>query len=542
MTNDYDAIVVGGGHNGLVAAAYLSAAGSRTVLLEARDKTGGAADTSSPWPELPDVKVNTYSYTVSLMPSVIIKDLHLERFGYKVHPMGPYYQAWPDGTSLKLPQSPSYGAGSSDYDAIARFSKRDASKMAEWESWLGELAGILAPMMLLIPPPLGSTAPADLLEELKLLWRFRGVGSRNVADITRLFTMSITDLLDDWFESEQVKAWLCINGIIGTWAGPDEPGTAYVMAHHSIGDVGGGEVGTWGYAEGGMGAVSDACRQAAERAGAEIRTGSPAGRVLTSNGRVRGVALEDGEELRAPIVLTTVHPHVAFLQHLSAAELPDDFVRDIRAWKSRSGVVKINLAISALPDFAADPGSELQDHHTGPIEYVLSTQHAERAFQDARAGAAARSPIVDGCIPSTLDPTLAPEGIHVFSLFTQWVPHEWSAEPHREELELYADRVIVGYTELAPNLKDSIIARQVIGPYDMEQELGMIGGNIFHGELSSNQLFHMRPAAGYADYRTPIRGLYQASSATHAGGGVCGIPAYNAVRQIKRDRDRTRRR
>jgi phytoene dehydrogenase-like protein len=539
-TNRYDAIVVGGGHNGLVAAAYLARSGARTVVLEARHKVGGAADTSSPWPEYPGVKVNTYSYTMSLMPSIIVRDLGLSRYGYKVHPMGPYYQAWPDGSSLKLPQTPSYGSGSAEYEAIARFSKKDAATMPKWEEWLGELAGILAPLMLEIPPRLGSVAPADLADQLKLMWRMRGVGMRRTADITRLFTMSITDLLDGWFEAEQVKAWLAINGIIGTWAGPDEPGTAYVMAHHSIGDVGGGEVGSWGYAEGGMGAVADACGHAAQAFGAEVRTLAPIRSVLARGGRVQGVALADGEEILAPVVVTTVHPKIAFLQHLDRRDLPPEFVRDIENWKSRSGVVKINVAISELPSYIADPGTNLQEHHTGPCEFVFSTDHAERAFQDAREGRAASSPVVDGCIPSTLDPTLAPEGIHVFSMFTQWVPHEWSSAPHREELEAYADRVIDGYDELAPNFKGSILARQVLGPYDMEQDLGMIGGNIFHGELSGDQLFHMRPAPGYADYRTPIRGLYQASSATHAGGGVCGIPAYNAVRQIKRDRARRR--
>jgi phytoene dehydrogenase-like protein len=263
---------------------------------------------------------------------------------------------------------------------------------------------------------------------------------------------------------------------------------------------------------------------------------------MTRGGRAVGVALADGQELGAPIVVTTLHPRIAFLEHLERGELPPRFVRDIENWKSRSGVVKINLAIGELPNFTATPGAELGEHHTGPIELFLSTDHAERAFQDAREGRPAEHPVVDGCIPSALDRTLAPEGIHTFSMFTQWVPKGWSEEPHRDELEAYADRVIADYAELAPNLAGSIIARQVIGPYDMEHELGMIGGNIFHGELSPDQLFHMRPAPGYADYRTPIRGLYQAGSATHAGGGVCGIPAYNCVRQIKADRKRSPRR
>jgi phytoene dehydrogenase-like protein len=285
-----------------------------------------------------------------------------------------------------------------------------------------------------------------------------------------------------------------------------------------------------------MGAVSDACRRAAEEFGADIRTNARVERILVRDGRAEGVALADGEEFRAPVLVTAIHPKITFLEQIERKELPPDFVRDIENWKTRSGVVKINLALAELPDFKTMPGTTQQEHHTGSVELCLSTEYAETAFQEARAGKAATRPFVDGVIPTVFDKTLAPEGKHIFSMFTQWVPQDWNREPHREELEAYADRVIDGYTELAPNLKDAILHRQVLGPYDMEQELGLIGGNIFHGELSVDQLFHMRPAPGYADFHTPIRGLYQASSATHAGGGVCGVPAYLAVKQILRDR------
>ncbi len=532
MVGEYDAIVVGGGHNGLIAGAYLAGDGARTLVLEKRHKTGGAADTSAPWDDHPDIRVTTYSYVMSLMPPRIQRDLQLERHGYRVFPMGPYYQAWPDGSSLSIHPDDARA----NYDSIARFSKKDAETMPEWDAWLGRVAAVLGPLLTSVPPHVGSMRPGDLVEQMVLAWKLRKLGQRGVADVTRLFTMSVTDLLDDWFESEQVKAAMAINGVIGTWAGPDEPGTAYVMLHHSIGDVGDGHLGSWGFPEGGMGAVADACRRAAEANGAEIRTGAGVSRVLVKDGRVTGVALDNGDELYAPVVVTTIHPKITFLQQIERKELPDEFVRDIEVFKTRSGVVKINLALAELPDFIADPGTDAGPHHTGSIELCLSTDYCERAFQDAKGGRAATRPFVDGCIPTVLDKTLAPEGVHIFSMFTQWVPHEWAAEPHREELERYADRVIDGYTELAPNLKGAIIARQVIGPYDLEQELGLIGGNIFHGELSPQQLFHMRPAPGYADHRSPIAGLYQASSATHGGGGVCGIPAYNCVRQIRRDR------
>ncbi len=537
MANAYDAIVVGGGHNGLVAAAYLARAGARTVVLEARHKTGGAAATDQPWPDAPEFKVTTLSYVMSLLPPTIARDLSLERHGYRVFPMGPYYQAWPDGTSLQLFADDA----KRNHDEISKFSKRDADAMPEWDAWLSGIADVMAPLLMETPPKIGSLRVADLIDQLKVVWKYRGIGVRRVGDITRLFTMSIADLLEDWFESEQVKASLAINGVIGTWAGPREPGTAYVMAHHSIGDIGDGHLGNWGFAEGGMGAVAEACQRAAESFGATMRTNAPVERLLIANGRVRGAVLRGGEEITAPLVVTAIHPKITFLDHVDRGELPADFVRDLEQWRSRSGVVKINLALAELPDFIANPGTQLGEHHTGSVEMSLSMDHLERAFVDAREGRAAERPFSDGCIPTAFDRTLAPEGRHIMSLFTQWVPHEWSEEPHTDELEAYADRVIDSYTELAPNLKGAILHRQVIGPYEMEQEYGLIGGNIFHGELSLEQLFHMRPAPGYADYRSPITGLYQASSATHGGGGVCGIPGHHAVREIMRDRKRAKR-
>jgi phytoene dehydrogenase-like protein len=285
-----------------------------------------------------------------------------------------------------------------------------------------------------------------------------------------------------------------------------------------------------------MGSVAGSMREAARSFGCEIRTEARVSRILVEGGRAVGVALDTGEELRAPVVVSCVHPKIAFLELVERDELPADFVFDIESWKSRSGVVKINVALSELPNFTADPGSDLQDHHTGSVELCLSRDYAERAFQDAHLEhRGATRPFVDGAIPTTIDTELAPDGVHVFSMFSQWVPHEWHEEPHREELEAYADRAIDGYTELAPNFRDAVIDRQVIGPYDMEQELGLIGGNIFHGELTVDQLFHMRPSPGYADYRTPIVGLYHGSSATHAGGGVNGVPGWQAFRAARAD-------
>jgi len=527
----YEVIVIGGGHNGLISAALFARAGARTVLLEKRDRVGGCTETSAPWPEHPDLKVSTYSYVCGLLPRRIIDELQLQRYGFRVLPYGPYFQAFNDGRCLVLSDDPTVTRAS-----IAQFSARDAEAYGRFEGWLDSMAEVIWPLFTQVPPRLGSLHPVELLGTMKIAWQARGLGVRGVADLTRLFTSSINDLLDEWFESDELKGSLAHTAALGAWAGPGEAGTAYVLLHLSMGDPGDGHVGGWGFVRGGTGGLAAACRAAAQAYGAEIRTGVEASAILTRGDRATGVALASGEELYAPTVVSAVHPKLAFLELLDPAQLPPDFVADIRRFKCRGGGVKINLALAELPDFTATPGKTLMEHHTGGIELAPSPAYVQTALDDARAGRAAAGPICDGMIPSSLDDSLMPPGRHFMSLYSQWVPHEWVDEPHREELEAYADRLIDAYDELAPNLKRSIIARQVIGPYDLQNDLGLIGGNVYGGELSVDQMFHMRPAAGYADYRTPLRGLYNGSAGAHGGGGISGIPGWQAFRQAMKDR------
>jgi len=528
--NRYDAIVIGGGHNGLVAAAYLAKFGKSVVVLEKRHKTGGAADTSSPWPDAPEFKVTTLSYTISLMPPYIVRDLGLKAHGYKVNPLGLGYTPHPDGRSLIE------GDDQRSYESYCRYSKKDADAIGPFYEWIARIAKFMHPLLDRTPPHVSSTSLRDAMDVGRLAWSLRKeLDERTVADITRLFTMSAADLLERWFEDPVVVGVQSVNGIIGTWAGPMAPGTAYVLMHHSVGEEAEGQVASWGMPEGGMGAVSDAIRSAAERFGATVRVNAPVERILVRSGRATGVVLEGGEELRAKVVVTACHPEITFLDQIDRAQLPDAFVADIEHWRSRSGTVKVNLALDGLPEFAADPGFD-PDIHGGAISIMEDLDYLEAAFQEARAGSPATAPFSDCEIPTVFDRTLAPEGKHIMSMFTQWVPESWSEEPHREELEAYADRLIDRFELVAPGFRDLILHRQVIGPYDMEREYGLIGGNIFHGELTVDQLFHMRPAVGYADYRTPIKGLYQASSATHAGGGVNGLPGHHAVREIRKDK------
>lgn len=528
MKSSYDVAIIGGGHNGLIAAGLLAKRGLSVVVLERRHLVGGAAVTEQPWGQ--DFKMTSLSYVVSLMPPTVMSELRLPEFGYKIYPQHGYFAPHADGRYLQLPDDKRRR-----HAEISKFSVRDAEAMDRWDAWLGRMGKALGPLLTVVPPKLGSKRPSDLWDLAKLAWKLRDLNVDGVADVTRLFTMSVADLLEEFFESPQLRGVLSVSGVIGTWGGPRSPGSAYVMAHHKIGDVGDGQMGSWGFPEGGMGGATAAMRNAAEFFGATVLTNAPVARILTRSGEVKGVILESGDEIGCSTVISAVHPRIAFLDLLHRSELPEDFVASMQRWKTRSGTVKVNLALDRLPEFTCKPGFD-PEVHGGTMVLAESLDDVERAFQDAVAGRPAEKPFVDMCIPSVFDRTLAPEGKHVMSMFTQWVPHTYCQEPHREELEAYADRIVARVEELAPGFTSSILHRQVIGPYEMQHEYGLPGGNIFHGELSLDQMFHMRPAPGWADFHTPIRGLYHASSATHGGGGVTGIPALQVVRQMEKDR------
>ena len=484
MSARRDVVVIGGGHNGLVAAAYLAKSGLDVLVCERRPVVGGAAVSEHPFG--PDYTVTSLSYVVSLLPPDLVTDLNLTRHGYHVFPQGPYFAPRADGRYLRLPDDPAQR-----HAEIAKFSVADADAYPRYEAHLAALGQVLGPMLDEVPPPLGSHRPLDLWRQGLLLRHLRGLDQRGVVDVTRLLTGSIADLIEEYFESDAMLGLLSVSGVIGTWAGPRSAGTAYVMLHHHIGGVD-GQAGAWGFPRGGMGGVTAALAAAARSFGAEVRTGAEVAEIRTRDGRVAGVTLASGEEIDAATVITTAHPQISFLRLLDPAVLPADFVADIQRWQTRSGTVKINLALDRLPEFTSHPG--------------------------------------------VFDDSLAPPGKHVMSMFTQWVPHRWAAEPHDTELDAYADRVIARMEQVAPGFTSSVLHRQVIGPHQMQEEYGLIGGNIFHGELSLGQMFHARPAAGYADLRTPVGGLYQAGSATHGGGGVTGIPGRNVVRQVLADR------
>jgi phytoene dehydrogenase-like protein len=530
LATPWDVVIIGGGHNGLVAAAYLAKHGLRTLVCERRDVVGGAAVSEHPFG--PGYTVTSLSYVVSLLPANLVSDLRLERHGYHVYPQGCYFAPRADGRYLRLPDDQK-----ERHEEIAKFSASDADNYESYQAKMASVAEILGPLLTQIPPKLGSRKPADLLGQVGLLRHLRKVDTRLAVDITRLLTGSIADLLDAYFESDALRGLLSVSGVIGMWAGPRSAGTGYVTLHHHIGDVG-GHAGAWGFPRGGMGGVTAALAASARSFGAEIRAGAEVTAITTSGGRATGVLLASGEQVAAATVVTTLHPKLSFLHLLDPAVLPDDFVADITGWQSRSGTVKINLALDRLPAFASHPDFDPQVHG-GTIVLAESLDDIENAFTDAVAGRPSALPFADICIPSVFDDSLAPAGQHVMSLFTQWVPCGYADEPNEGELARYADRVVSRMEAVAPGFTDLILHRQVIGPDQMQREYGLVGGNIFHGEMTMGQMFHGRPAAGYADLRTPLRGLYQAGSSTHGGGGVTGIPGRNVVRQILADRRRS---
>ena len=524
---EYDAIIVGGGHNGLATAAYLGRAGLKTLVLERRDVLGGAAVSEHPWP---GYTVSTLSYVLSLMPPEVIRELELHRHGLTLYPLAAdYYVPFPDGSHLLLTKDAAQAKAE-----ISKFSRKDAAAWPAFSAYLAKIARLVRPLLLMTPPAVGAKSPADLLELARFAWKLKGLDVQGTGDFVKVMTLSVAELLDEWFESPQVKAARSVSGAIGTYGGPYTPGTAYVLLHHYIGEID-GQMAEWAFVRGGTGAVSQAIADDSREHGADIRTGTRVGRILVEGGRAAGVALADGTEFRARAVVSNAHPKITFCQLLETNQLPADFVKAIDRYKTRSGTVKVNLALGEPPRFAGLADEDSMTAARSFIQLCDSMEYLERAFDDAKYGRASTAPYSDGVLPTMMDDSLAPAGKHLMSCFTQYVPASWSAAPHRAELEAYADRVIDGYARFAPNLKTAIEQRQVLGPYEMEQEYGLVGGNIMHGDLTLDQLFSWRPVAGYADYRTPIKGLYLCGSGTHPGGGISGINGRNAAREILKD-------
>ncbi|CAN5609973.1 NAD(P)/FAD-dependent oxidoreductase [soil metagenome] len=529
---NYDAIVVGGGHNGLTCAAYLGRAGLDVVVLERRELLGGAAVTEELWPGF---KVSTASYVVSLMVPEIVDELELARHGYHVFPLDPaFFAPFPDGRGLLMWDEPEHAA-----QEIAKFSRRDAEAFIRYSATLSELAALIRPLLLKVPPSLGLDSLSHVKEALSL-GSYVGRRRKSLARVVDLMTMSVSDFLDEYFEDESVKGAIGFGGTIGAWGGPKSPGSAYVLLHHRIGEVAGMR-GAWGFARGGMGAISEAIAGSARAAGVEIRTNAEVASIDVAGGRARGVTLATGETLRARSVVSGAHPVSTFLGLVGRAELPGDFAEEIAHFRSRGSTVKVNMALSELPNLTAMPGREPGPQHP---EFVItpSIDYLERAWDDAKYGLPSRRPMVDCVIPTTKDATIAPEGMHVCTAFVQYAPYELADGTWDEQREAFGDRVVETIAEYAPGFADSVTHRQVLSPVDLEERFGLVGGNIFHGEMSLDQMFTFRPAAGAGSYKTPIDGLYLCGSGTHPGGGVMGAPGLNASRIVARDLKRAARR
>jgi len=523
MSHRHDAIIIGGGHNGLVAAAYLARAGKRVLVLERREMLGGCAVTEELWP---GHRVSTGAYLVSLLQERIVRELELERFGYKVIPKDPaFFSVYPDGRHLFF-----WADERRTLTEIARFSPRDALAFPKYEAHIERLAEVVESLLLVTPPELPPRSPADYVEYIKLLGRFRHLNARDIAALVKIFTQSAADLLDEWFESPEIKVTLATDGVIGANGGPRSAGTAYILMHHCMGGVG-GKRGLWGFVRGGMGAVSEAIAASARRHGAEVRTESPVSRVLIRDGAAYGVALANGEEHHAPVIASNLDPKLTFMKLVDSSYLDPEFRASVERYRVEGTSLKMNLALEGLPDFTAIPGTP-GPQHGATMHICPSIDYVERAWDDAKYGRPSRNPLIEMTCPTIYDSSLAPAGRHIMGIFLQYAPYTLRGATWDDLREPYGDRVLDVISEYAPNMRGIVRERQVLSPLDLERRFGISGGNIFHGEMSLDQMFVLRPVAGWARYKTPVRGLWLCGSGAHPGGGVMGAPGFNAAREI----------
>jgi phytoene dehydrogenase-like protein len=539
----YDAIIIGGGHNGLVCAAYLARAGERVLVLERRPLIGGAAVTE----ELaPGYRCSTASYVVSLLLPDVERDLKLRDHGYKVLPRSPSsFTPFEDGRSLLMGPDAAL-----NHREIAKFSPRDADAYPRYEAFLSRIAETLEPALMDTPPELlplpSSWRKRGLMEKLRNLKRGRSLYGAmkslgaDLPEAIELLTGPATPILDRWFESDELKGTLATDAIIGTFAPPSAPGTGYVLLHHVMGMAGGAR-GVWGYVEGGMGALSMAMARAAQSHGVDIVVNAEVEQILVENGRVAGVQLVGGERITAKRVISNATAAVTFGKLLAPGTLTKRFDAAVKRIDYASASVKINLAVSELPDFIAapnqsnDPSSEPGPQHRGTIHIGATPDYIERAYEDARRGNTSERPVIEMTIPTSVDKTLAPEGHHIVGLFVQYAPYTLAGTTWHEQREAFADRVVDEITRFAPNFKRSILHRQTLAPPDLEARFGLTGGNIFQGAMPLHQLFAFRPVPGWGDYRTPVAGLYLCGAAAHPGGGVMGACGRNAAAAVLQD-------
>ena len=525
MPSKYDAIVIGAGHNGLTAAAYLARAGRKVLVLERRHVVGGAAVTEEIFPGF---RFSVCSYVVSLLRPEIIRELQLARHGLEILPLDGTFTPMPNGDYLWRVND-----HARTFREISRHSRADAEVYDEYGRAMVEMGRFAKDILEMTPPDPFSKRLKDLRPLIDLLNRFRSLPELDRHNQLQLLTMSAVDFLDQWFETDVLKATMSASGIIGTFLGVRSPGTAYVLLHHYMGDID-GAFRSWGLSKGGTGRVSESIASAARAHGAEIRLEAPVKHILVKDGEATGVVLENGDYFLASAVLSSVDPRMTFMKMVGESQLPTDFASDIRNYKFRGSSGKVNLALDGLPDFTCRPGPG--PHLRGAISISPSVDYMERAYDDAKYGRFSRRPYVDIVIPSLTDPSVAPPGKHVMSCFVQYAPYDLRGSSWDDEREAFGDAVIDAISQFAPNLRERILHRQVLTPLDIERDFGLSEGNIFQGELTLEQLFFLRPAPGWASYRTPVRRLYLCGSATHPGGGIMAAPGRNAAMRVLKDR------